>query len=85
MKRLLFILCLICSAEVFAQHYTVEYWFDQNYGGHNAVSVDTSVWQMQLDVAQFDVGFHLLHLQVRDTAGVHQGRLCSITHTTSIV
>lgn len=71
MKRLLFILCLLCSAEVFAQHYTVEYWFDQNYGGHDTVSVNTSAWQMQLDVAQLDVGFHLLHLQVRDTVGAY--------------
>lgn len=68
MKRLLFILCLICSAEVFAQHYTVEYWFDQNYGSRDTVGVDTSAWQMQLDVAHLDGGTHLLHIQIRDTA-----------------
>lgn len=68
MKRLLFILCLLCSAEVFAQHYTVEYWFDQNYGGRDTVSVDTSAWQMQLDVGQLDGGIHLLHMQIHDTA-----------------
>ena len=59
MKRLLFILCLIFSAEVYAQHYTVEYWFDQNYGSYDTIGVDTSVWQMQLDVAQLDGGLHL--------------------------
>ena len=69
MKRLLFILCLIFSAEVYAQHYTVEYWFDQNYGSYDTVGVDTSVWQMQLDVAQLDGGLHLLHLQILDTVG----------------
>lgn len=69
MKRLLFILCLIFSAEVYAQHYTVEYWFDQSYGSHDTVGVNTSVCQMQLDVAQLDGGPHLLHLQILDTAG----------------
>ena len=68
MKRLLFILCLLCSAEVFAQHYTVEYWFDQNYGGRDTVSVDTSAWQMQLDVGHLEGGTHLLHIQIHDTA-----------------
>lgn len=68
MKRLLFILCLICSAEVFAQHYTIEYWFDHNYGSRDTVSVDTSAWQMQLDVGHLDGGTHLLHLQIHDTA-----------------
>lgn len=68
MKRLLFILCLICSAEVFAQHYTVEYWFDQNHVSRDTVSVDTSAWQMQLDVGHLEGGTHLLHMQIRDTA-----------------
>lgn len=68
MKRLLFIFFLICSAEVFAQHYTVEYWFDQNYGSRDTVSVNAPTWQMQLDVAHLDGGTHLLYLQIRDTA-----------------
>lgn len=68
MKQLLFILCLICSAKVFAQHYTVEYWFDQNYGSRDTVSMDTSAWQMQLDVGHLDGGTHMLHMQIRDTA-----------------
>lgn len=68
MKRLLFILCLICSAEVFAQHYTIEYWFDQNHVSRDTVSVDTSAWQMQLDVGHLEGGTHLLHMQIRDTA-----------------
>ncbi len=66
MKRLLFIFCLICSAEVYAQHYTVEYWFDQNYNSRDTVSVDSSVWQMQLDVGHLEGGTHLLHIQIRD-------------------
>lgn len=66
MKRLLFILCLIFSAEVYAQHYTVEYWFDQNYGSRDTVSMDTSAWQMQLDVGYLEGGTHLLHIQIRD-------------------
>lgn len=68
MKRLLFILCLIFSAEVYAQHYTVEYWFDQNYGSRDTVSMDTSAWQMQLDVGHLDGGTHMLHIQIRDSA-----------------
>lgn len=68
MKRLLFILCLICSTEVFAQHYTVEYWFDQNYGSRDTVSMDTSAWQMQIDVEHLNGGTHMLHMQIRDTA-----------------
>lgn len=68
MKRLLFIIYLICSAEVFAQHYTVEYWFDQNYDSRDTIGVETSVWQMQLDVAHLEGGLHRLHMQIRDTA-----------------
>ena len=71
MKRLLFILCLIFSAEVFAQHYTIEYWFDQNYGSHTTMGVDTSNLQLLIDVAHLGGGMHVLNLQARDTAGTY--------------
>ena len=69
MKRLLFILCLIFSSEIYAQHYTVEYWFDQNYGSHNTVYIDSSILQMQIDVAHLSSGMHMLYLHAHDTAG----------------
>ena len=71
MKRLLFILCLIFSAEVYAQHYTIEYWFDQNYGSHTTMGVDTSNLQLLIDVAHLGGGMHVLNLQARDTAGTY--------------
>lgn len=69
MKRLLFILCLIISSEIYAQRYTVEYWFDQNYGSHNTVFVDSTILQMQIDVTHLSGGMHMLYLQAQDTAG----------------
>lgn len=85
MKRLLFILSLICSVDAFAQHYTVEYWYDYNYGNRDTVSVDTSALQMQLDVGHLDGGTHLLHMQIYDTTRYHYAPMSFVFYNSNSV
>lgn len=68
MKRtliVLFGLMLCCGLN--AQTRTIEYWFDNNDGQSVTTSFSGNVWDTELDVSQFNDGFHVLHYQLSDT------------------
>ena len=68
MKRtliVLFGLMLCCGLN--AQTHTCKYWFDNNDGQSVTTSFSGNVWDTELDVSQFNDGFHVLHYQLSDT------------------
>ena len=73
MMRKWILICLLVGLHCVARgqtEYAYRYWLDQavraEYGGTAA----DSVWTLELDVDTLSEGFHQLHLQVKDTAGV---------------
>ena len=58
--------CVVCGQT----EYAYRYWLDQAVRAEYGGTVTDSIWTLDLDVDTLSEGFHQLHLQVKDTAGV---------------
>lgn len=68
MKRILIVLFgLMLWGGLNAQTHAIKYWFDNNDGQCVNTSFSGNVWDTELDVSQFNDGFHVLHYQLSDT------------------
>ena len=68
MKRILIVLFgLMLWGGLNAQTRAVKYWFDNNDGQSVTTSFSGNMWDTELDVSQFNDGFHVLHYQLSDT------------------
>ncbi len=71
MRRVLFILFLCAHSIAWGQTgYEYRYWFDSDETTLQTGTANTAAWQMNLDVSALEETFHLLYLQVKDTADV---------------